>query len=643
MPDGLLDRLHAVRRRMRRVQAIAGAAQVIIALVVLLAAYFAIDFFITSRIFPSGNADFIARLVLLIAGVALWLRVFYTRFWAPVTRHYSDDDIAMLVEARYPELNGRLISTVQLTRAGAGNAARYLASAQMIAALDEQTRAVAAHLPFAGIISFRLLKRAVLLAVILCGIGVAIGFWQSRYAERWLERMSLQPVSYPTSTRILSFTHGGNLVAGEPLIIHVKLDPHRYLPDVVHLVVQPIHRSAYSMTLHPLPHQPAEFSGVVRNTLAAFTYRLQAYDAYTPWQTEHVWQRPSVKAMQITCVYPPYVHRPPHVTQGGDVTVPAGTLLKVSATLLSPCQQAQIVLRLRIPQPAPAAGEAAGRSSSTANATTHQGHGTAHAYPGRRSITRTLAMQLMPGGLQAQGQWTANHSGHFFVRLLDRHDLRNLHPTVHFVQAIPDLPPVVHIHFPTRTEDATPFAVWPIRFSVSDQYGLTHVYLVYHVRRPSPESGTAQAPGAADLGNSASTQSVAATAPQPANGAGPPASGPASTRRYGPLHKISLPGLVSDQVRAIKRGLITLNFTGLRVTPHCRVEYWVEAYNNHEPEPMVGRSRRLRFRIEDAAVLKNRAMRRIDSAMRSLRRARTRSDKTATGIQSLTGKVPAGQ
>lgn len=602
MPDKILERLHATRRRLRIVQTITGCCRVIIALVVLVAAFFAVDFFITSHIFPTGTADLLARLVLLIAGAIVWLRIIYTDLWKPMTHRYTDDDIAMLVEKRHAELNARLISTVQLTQAGARDASRYQTSSQLIAALDEQTRATTSHVAFADFIDLQLLRRAALGAVILAVMATALALWRRHYFDVFIQRMALFSVNYPTSTRIVSFTKGGNLIAGQPLLIQVELDPHHYVPREAHVLVHPMNGAPYTITLDPVSHRANIFQGKISNTLARFTYRLRAYDAQTPWQTEHVWARPSVKALAITCVYPSYVQRPPHTTQSGDVIVPAGTVLNFSATLVYPCKEAAIKLRIQPARPKQR------RLSSTQPRTR----------PKTPSIIRrTLPMILDANGLIAHGQWTATQNASFYVHLVDRHGLINSQPTRYIVEAVPDLPPVVHILFPRRTEDATPFAAWPIRYSASDDYGLTKVYLVYQIQPPSNDNATSE--------SAATTESSGIAA-----------------ERYGPAHKILIADLTKYQQRRLRNMKTILEFTGLKVTPGCRVRYWLEALDNHLPTPNMGKSHRLRFRIEDPAVLSARLARRNREALRALYKVKKRSQKTLTGINSLVG-APATQ
>ncbi len=605
MPDKLIERLHAARRRMRLAQAGVGAAQAVIALVALVAAFFLIDFFITSRIFPSGRADFLARLVLLAGAAGAWLYVLYTALWRVLSKRYSDDDMAMLVERRHPELRGRLISTVQLGRREAGPE-RYKGSAQMIAALDEQTRALAAHLDFSDIINLTLLQRAAAGALVLFVLAGGLALWRRHYAAALFQRMALLPVSYPTATRIIGYTHGGSLVAGQPLAIRVWLNPNRYVPRVVHLLIKPATGRAYRLALRPLTkktdHGAPVFQTIVHNTLAAFSYRLRAYDARTPWQSEHIHSRPRIKSLLIHCVYPAYVHRANQVIKGGGAVVPTGTRLEVSASFASPCTSAVVQLRLR-PAAHPAAHKSRRRSHS------HK----AIAVRRHPPFTRSLPMKLA-GGTLAHVRWTARQSGTFVVHVTDAHGLTNVHPTVHSIEVVPDFPPVARINFPRGTQSATPFAAWPVRFSVSDAYGIKRVCLAYRVQRPTAAEGKNAGAAAGD----------------------------ATGHRFGPAHKIRVPvalGPVGPRVRRLKNAKMVLDFQALHVTPGCRVQYWIQAWNNHQPHAEMGRSRRQRFRIVSPSVLSAALDRRNREVLQALRKVRRRSGKVAGALRRLIGEV----
>src|SRR5437773_1021695 len=102
-------RIANVRQKERNVVIMAGAFRLILALVGVVIAYFLIDWIF--------DLPYAARLIFTAAGFGALGYVVYKYLICELRRIVDEDDVALRVEARNPDLRGRLISTLQLSRA----------------------------------------------------------------------------------------------------------------------------------------------------------------------------------------------------------------------------------------------------------------------------------------------------------------------------------------------------------------------------------------------------------------------------------------------------------------------------------------------------------------------------------------------
>ena len=134
----LQQRIAAVRRKERGVVLLAGLCRSAVALVCAVLAYFLVDWIF--------DLPYAARLVFAAIAVGAFFYVVYKHLIRELRRIEDDDEIALRVEGRNPDLRGRLISTLQLTRAG--HAGAYIGSPELIAALEAETTRMSEPLDF---------------------------------------------------------------------------------------------------------------------------------------------------------------------------------------------------------------------------------------------------------------------------------------------------------------------------------------------------------------------------------------------------------------------------------------------------------------------------------------------------------------
>ena len=330
--EQLLGRIERVRGRERAVLVTGGALKTLLALLALVAGFFVLDWFIVRPVVESPGADRFTRAVLALAMSGTLVYVFWQTVLREIRRVLDDDEIALRVEKRNPDLRGRLISTIQLTREVDSDP--YIGSAELIRALEEDTVSFASSLDFFEIINLKTLKKVAIVAAGFTALAVLVatltGVFAPGYSRAFWSRLFVTGEKYPTRTRIVSITSGGKVPRGEPHPIEVVLDPEKHLPEEVTLVVVPERGGTVSKyLLKEAEGRGGVFRGVegeapLERVLENLRYRAVAYDARSGWQNLHVQRRPAIKSLELTYTYPAYAGLAAHTSNVGDIRALVG-------------------------------------------------------------------------------------------------------------------------------------------------------------------------------------------------------------------------------------------------------------------------------------------------------------------------------
>jgi len=439
MSDLLLARLDGSRRHLRTTLLAQGAVATLLTLLAVVAGFFIVDWLAVNRILALGWGDLLARVVLLLVAVAVLARIAWRTVLAEMRMVRSDDEIALRVERINRALGGRLISTVQLTRRRDAEAGGSI-SADLIAGLAEQTEARAADIDFAGIVNRRPLKRLALIALAALAITGGLIAWRSDYALALGARLLLRAVDYPTDTTILAVSAGGRVAQGDPFPIEIEVDATRHVPASASAQVRFVGGRTVTLALTRVVDSPSGkvlFRGQIKQALEDFSFRPAAHDAQWPrWVEVVATPRPAIGGLKVRCVYPDYLRQEPSEGTTGDLRVPVGTVVQVSAIASKALASATLTRRSN------ASPEPAVEAMSIAD-------------------ERTL-----------RGEFTVDGSGTWSLELRDHDDLTNPEPPQYTISAILDRAPVIVIASPGQDKVASPTARWPLRFTVKDDHGI---------------------------------------------------------------------------------------------------------------------------------------------------------------------------
>jgi len=345
--------LARLRTRVRSLLLLHGSSRTLVFLVVALLALFAADYLLR---LPLG----VRRLTFMLLAAGL-LAVVYRRLVRPLREPLHDAALAARVEARYPRLENRLISSLAFLEAERDP--ENADSPALMRAVVAETAELAPGIDFGSVARARTPLRWAAGAVAILLFASALAAAQPGLARTFAQRnLLLRDVSWPrrTTLAVLDMEPG---VAREVTLNHdteIAVRAEGALPDRV--ILRYRERGGRdlpeeTLELAPSAEDPAlftytlhvdadyEFSVTGGDDDRAETYVVQAL---TP---------PAVTHLELACTYPAYLGLEPEVRADGDQRVPEGTIIELRATVNMDLRSASFVRGNETPAPMEAVGE----------------------------------------------------------------------------------------------------------------------------------------------------------------------------------------------------------------------------------------------------------------------------------------------
>jgi hypothetical protein len=360
--------------------------------------------------------------------------IVYREVLLPLVRMPSDHAVACAIERAVPVFQTRLIASIQLARQDGAK------KSSMVRALIRETAAMAATLDFRAAASMEMLKRALRMlgcAVALAGVVAWLGWGNMSLL---IERALLLTARLPTRTRIEKIVYPAKIAAGDDLNIYV--DAAGVIPVDGKIDAQAGGtRSEY--TLEGLGG--GRFRVVVKNPAESMTFVVHLGDATSDVMTVRVISPPVVLGVKCVEEYPGYTNLPPVDRPTGDMTLLAGSMLRLEVT---------------------AGSRVVGASAHLAGV--------------ERDVPLTVDAKT---GLKAMGTIPIPKAGltGFSLRLVDADGIASREMAVYQIEIVPDRAPTIKITQPEPNELATTRAEEVIAFNAEDDFGIAQVLLHYIV------------------------------------------------------------------------------------------------------------------------------------------------------------------
>ena len=446
----LRNKLAALRRRHVAVSTGTGAALVVAVALVLVAIAMTLDWWL--------DLAWGARAALLAFNLGIVIYLLTRHVLHPILHPPEDDTLALEVEKVRDEFCSRLIASVQFTQPGGVSDGE---SAELVRAMVEETEALAQPIAFEMFVKTDQLKRVSGLALILSAT-VLLGFIAGgKDCVDLLKRAFLSNTPVPRKTRIVGVT--GNLRVGRGDTITLEAVAKGVIPRSGRLVVKSPNRSQEfplePQSLNPssssspgpvetrAPAQRGRFARTIANVQESFRYVIYLNDgASGPFRVEVI-PRPTVVAIQCEQVYPLYTRLGAVKRSPGDLSLLAGSRLRLKATATRDIQRAFVRLV---------------------------------------GLDREVPMEINrqnPKELSAEIPIPARGLTGFSIQMLDTDGMASQDAAVYRVDVIPDKAPAVRITYPDRKEELiTKHATMIIGFEAVEDFQITRARIRYKLR-----------------------------------------------------------------------------------------------------------------------------------------------------------------
>jgi hypothetical protein len=456
MPHSIQAKLAAARRRWRTVVAAGGGAAAfgIVVLVCLVS-------FHTDRLIALTSPGRLSWLIGILASITASAIVFLL---LPLRRPLADESVAAEVERRYPVLNERLLTTIEMSRAGALAGA----SSAMVSQVALETERLSAPLDFVRAVPTDPVKRPAAFA------GIAAVLFMGNVAlfpnemGVWVKRILYPSADIPLYARTLVWVGPGDTVVprGEDVELAVKAQGTLPQKAVLHYrfeggkwaeaelskgrTIAP--DAATAKAGEVIPEQRV-FTFKVADAQQNLTYYATAGDGRANPHTIRVEDRPTILNVKLGLDFPAYMHRPHDVVSAtaGNIVAPVGTHVSIEATANKPLKSVTV--------------EKSGKGSG----------------PWRVE------------GETARGEMSVVKDENYTLSLKDENGFAAASPPQYTIRAQPDQTPQVQIQKPATDVERAPFGVIDLKVTATDDYGISDLRLAYNVGK---RTGGVPLPGA---------------------------------------------------------------------------------------------------------------------------------------------------
>lgn len=414
---------HAVRRQafLEGVTAVAGYA------LFGAMAFFLIDY-LTRVPYP-------VRLIVLLSGIGYGIYWFKTRFYEEWRKPVDAEEVSLLVEKAEPELQSRMISTLQFQALGDLYPG---VSANLVDGLVTQTFSMTGKINFNSVIDTSWVRRRLPLlggAILLVAVVTLL---VPSYVSAFAMRLVVPGVNYPTRTKILDVDIPEHIPQGDAFTIRLHVGGE--VPELGKVV---LHTQAdeVEMDMPADPRDPTRFSLQMPPLDAAAELTIHVGDAWHGPVDLIPVPRPHLKSITVNIEPPSYTGEQPREEDTGTVRVPAGSKLSYIVESTKPLKTIAFDIKGSVPEV----------PVFSANGNTYTSN-----FIAEKSFGFTLSM-IDENGLEAR-------------------DI----PTYHITVA-EDRAPTIQLARPRGATELAPISRMPMEFTVKDDFAVTSVAVKYHI------------------------------------------------------------------------------------------------------------------------------------------------------------------
>ena len=399
---------------------------------------------LTSLLFLDLLADLKieTRSLLLFSIITLTAILIIWSLFSLITKWKNDETLALEIERKNKDFDSRLISSIQFAK----RKAKFPENApmSMVHNMILETKDVSKKFNFLKIVNPKALTRATLIFFVII---ITSGIWV--YSEKdnipiLVKRALGEQIEIPRDTTIIEEPNISKVGIGDNIQMTFKVKSKKNSELKANLNIEYNSGRNVKVSLERTEKEPDTYTGTIEDVPESFSFNAQIDDAKTETLTVTAIERPTIKNISATQVYPEFTKQSPTNHVPGDFTFFPGSEVTINIESSKELDSGNLKF-LGLDNQMPLSVNEANKKEGVAKI--------------------KIPSQSLSG---------------FSVSLTDSEEMDSKNNAIYKISLLTDLLPEIRITYPKRSEElVTRKATLLIKYEATDRFGVNSINLKY--------------------------------------------------------------------------------------------------------------------------------------------------------------------
>ena len=399
---------------------------------------------LTSLLFLDLLADLEieTRSLLLFSIITLTAILIIWSLFSLITKWKNDETLALEIERKNKDFDSRLISSIQFAK----RKAKFPENApmSMVHNMILETKDVSKKFNFLKVVNPKALTRATLIFFVII---ITSGIWA--YSEKdnipiLVKRALGEQIEIPRDTKIIEEPNISRVGIGDNIQMTFKVKSKKTSELKANLNVDYNSGRKITVPLERSENEPDTYIGTIEDVPESFSFDAQIDDAKTKTSSVTAIERPTIKNISATQVYPEFTKQSPTNHVPGDFTFFPGSEVTINIESSKDLDSGNLKF-LGLDNQMPLSVNEANKKEGVAKI--------------------KIPSQSLSG---------------FSVSLTDSEEMDSKNNAIYKISLLTDLPPEIRITYPKRSEElVTRKATLLIKYEAIDRFGVNSINLKY--------------------------------------------------------------------------------------------------------------------------------------------------------------------
>ena len=389
-----------------------------------------------------ADLDIQTRSLLLFSIITLTAILTIWSLFSLITKWKNDETLALEIERKNKDFDSRLISSIQFAKRQA--AFPENAPMSMIHNMILETKDASKDFNFLKIVNPKALTRATLIFFVII---ITSGIWV--YSEKdnipiLVKRALGEQIEIPRDTTIIEEPNISRVGIGDNIQMTFKVKSKKTSELKANLNIEYNSGRNVKVSLERTEKEPDTYTGTIEDVPESFSFDAQIDDAKTKTLTVTAIERPTIKNISATQVYPEFTKQSPTNHVPGDFTFFPGSEVTINIESSKELDSGNLKF-LGLDNQMPLSVNEANKKEGVAKI--------------------KIPSQSLSG---------------FSVSLTDSDEMDSKNNAIYKISLLTDLPPEIRITYPKRSEElVTRKATLLIKYEAIDRFGVNSINLKY--------------------------------------------------------------------------------------------------------------------------------------------------------------------